>query len=106
MSLRLARTHHARALGSSARPTAHTVAHPSQAYDVVLLDWRMAEMDGMETARRIRGEARLLAQPVLILTTALGREYVDREGEAGASPLLLLLYFRPRRVTSLRISST
>jgi PAS domain S-box-containing protein len=58
-----------------------TVAHPSQAYDVVLLDWRMAEMDGMETARRIRGEARLAAQPVLILTTALGREYVDREGE-------------------------
>jgi PAS domain S-box-containing protein len=58
---------------------ADAVPHPTQAFDVVLLDWRMPGLDGLETARRIRADVRLPAQPVIILTTAFGREYVDRE---------------------------
>ncbi|HYD42648.1 MAG TPA: response regulator [Anaeromyxobacter sp.] len=72
-----------------------SVAHPSQAFDVVLLDWRMPGMDGLETARRIRAEARLPAQPVVILTTAYGREYVDREGDARFFDGLLLKPVEP-----------
>jgi PAS domain S-box-containing protein len=56
-----------------------SVQHPSQAFDVVLLDWRMPGLDGLETARRIREDLRLREQPVIILTTDLGRELEERE---------------------------
>ena len=42
--------------------------------DVVLLDWRMPELDGMETARRIQGEPSIVPKPVLLLVTAYGQD--------------------------------
>lgn len=47
--------------------------HKSSAYDLILLDWRMPDMDGVETAKRIRtvdGAGRL----PIILMTAYGRD--------------------------------
>jgi CheY-like chemotaxis protein/HPt (histidine-containing phosphotransfer) domain-containing protein len=43
-------------------------------YGLVLLDWRMPGMDGIEVARRIRGHARLIPKPHIIMITAHGRE--------------------------------
>jgi two-component system sensor histidine kinase/response regulator len=43
-------------------------------FGLVLLDWRMPEMDGIEVARRIRGHARLIPKPHIIMITAHGRE--------------------------------
>jgi CheY-like chemotaxis protein/HPt (histidine-containing phosphotransfer) domain-containing protein len=43
-------------------------------FNLVLLDWRMPEMDGIEVARRIRRHARLLPNPHIIMITAHGRE--------------------------------
>ena len=43
------------------------------AFDFVLLDWRMPEMDGFETARRIREDPRLVDRPSVVLVTGYGR---------------------------------
>ena len=47
--------------------------------DIVLADWKMPEMDGMETCRRIRTMAELSITPKLILATAYGREEIQEQ---------------------------
>jgi PAS domain S-box-containing protein len=47
-------------------------------YDVVLLDWKMPGMDGLETSRRIRDATRNGPPPIIIVVTAYGREMVAR----------------------------
>lgn len=58
--------------------------HPP--YDVVLLDWRMPEMSGLEVAQRIRqGATRDQTPPTVIMITAHGREVLaGLNGEADA----------------------
>jgi two-component system, sensor histidine kinase and response regulator len=43
-------------------------------FDLILLDWKMPEMDGTETARQIQA-LRLPHSPVIVLVTAFGREW-------------------------------
>jgi PAS domain S-box-containing protein len=87
-----------RTVGSGAEALAallDSVDHPTQAFDVILLDWRMPDMDGMETARSIRADPRLRAQPVIILTTAYGRDYVVRDPSVDLFDGLLLKPVEP-----------
>jgi two-component system, sensor histidine kinase and response regulator len=49
---------------------------PKKDYDLVLLDWRMPGMDGIETARRIKAHPHLQKPPKVFLITAYGREEV------------------------------
>jgi two-component system sensor histidine kinase/response regulator len=51
-------------------------------YDVVLMDWRMPGMDGLQVARLIKDDASLGTQPAIIMVTAFGREEVREEAEA------------------------
>jgi len=44
-------------------------------FDVVVLDWQMPEMDGIETARRL-GATPLAHRPAILLVTAFNREEV------------------------------
>jgi two-component system, sensor histidine kinase and response regulator len=53
-----------------------------RAYDVVLMDWRMPGMDGLQVARLIKDDASLGRQPAIIMVTAFGREEVREEAEA------------------------
>ena len=50
-------------------------------YDVVLLDWIMPGIDGIETARRIKANATLANVPAMLMVTANGREETSVEAE-------------------------
>ncbi len=43
-------------------------------YQVVLMDWKMSGMDGVETAGRIQNNTALTAVPTIIMVTAYGRD--------------------------------
>jgi DNA-binding NarL/FixJ family response regulator len=57
--------------------------------EVVLMDIRMPEMDGLEATRRICSDTALNATKVVILTTFEADEYVFEALRAGASGFLL-----------------
>jgi signal transduction histidine kinase/ligand-binding sensor domain-containing protein/DNA-binding response OmpR family regulator/HPt (histidine-containing phosphotransfer) domain-containing protein len=50
-------------------------------FDLVLLDWNMPEMNGLELARYIHEEMRMEPEPVLIMVTAYSREEIQTEAE-------------------------
>ncbi len=54
-------------------------AAESQPFDVVLLDWKMPKMDGIETAEHIQ-MLKLSPPPRMAIITAYGREYIMPQG--------------------------
>ncbi|MBF0339946.1 MAG: PAS domain S-box protein [Magnetococcales bacterium] len=50
--------------------------------DLVLLDWAMPGMDGVETARRIQNDPEIPATPAIIMVSAFEREMVMRAAAA------------------------
>ena len=59
-------------------------------YSLVLMDWRMPGLDGIETTRRIRHELKLTEMPAVLMVTAYGREEVVHAAEkAGVDGFLV-----------------
>ena len=50
-------------------------------YGLVLIDYRMPEMDGIETSERIKQNSRLASVPLIIMITAFGRDEVAKQAE-------------------------
>jgi two-component system sensor histidine kinase/response regulator len=68
------------ASGKEALAAVQAAQQKGQPYDVVFLDWQMPEMDGIETARRLR-QAPGRPAPQVVLVTAHGREEVLRQAQ-------------------------
>jgi signal transduction histidine kinase/CheY-like chemotaxis protein len=52
-------------------------------FDLVLMDWKMPGMDGLEAARRIKAGQKLSTTPAVLMATAFDREELLREGGEG-----------------------
>ena len=77
------------ASGKAALEEIRSAADADQPYDVILLDWQMPEMDGIETARAIR-ELPISPLPHMVMVTAYGREEVLKEASlAGLEDVLI-----------------
>lgn len=62
--------------GEQALERLHDYSKQSKSYDVLLVDWQMPEMDGLELSRRISQEIAFEKVPIILLVTAFGREQI------------------------------
>ncbi|KAA0598036.1 response regulator [Azospirillum lipoferum] len=75
--------------GRSAIAELERAAAGGHGYDVVLMDWKMPGMDGIEAARRIRADVHA-GTPMIIVISGYGRERMGaRFEEAGISGFLV-----------------
>ena len=59
-------------------------------FELVVMDWKMPEMDGIEASRQIKSHTGLTKIPAIILVTAYGREEVMQQAEdAGLDGFLI-----------------
>ncbi|MCX6153132.1 MAG: response regulator [Candidatus Kapabacteria bacterium] len=65
----------------------NSIDHP---FELVLMDWKMPEMDGIQTVEQIKQDDRIPHTPAIIMVTAYGREEVlKRAEEAGFNGFLV-----------------
>jgi predicted ATPase/signal transduction histidine kinase/DNA-binding response OmpR family regulator/tRNA A-37 threonylcarbamoyl transferase component Bud32 len=65
-------------------------ATANKPYDLILMDWKMPEMDGIETSQIIMKDQELGHTPLIIMVTAYGREEVMKRAEkAGINNFLM-----------------
>jgi signal transduction histidine kinase/DNA-binding response OmpR family regulator/HPt (histidine-containing phosphotransfer) domain-containing protein len=77
------------ASGKAALEEVRTAAEAGQPYDVILLDWQMPGMDGIETAKAIRALP-VSPLPHMVMVTAYGREEILKEAAlAGLEDVLI-----------------
>lgn len=65
--------------GAEALAVLRLADREERAFDIVLSDWRMPEMDGLELAREIRRDRRLVNMPAVLMVTAYGHQLVMAE---------------------------
>ncbi len=57
-------------------------ASQTRPFELVIMDWKMPGMDGIEASRRIKNHPGLSQIPAVVLATAYGREEVMQKAEA------------------------
>ncbi|MEA3644273.1 MAG: response regulator, partial [Lamprobacter sp.] len=50
-------------------------------FDLVLMDWKMPQMDGLDTTRAIQADQLIARSPTVIMVTAYGRDEAQRAAE-------------------------
>jgi PAS domain S-box-containing protein len=68
--------------GEEALAALDRAAGEGKPFELVLMDWKMPGMDGIETSLRIKRDGRSGKVPTIIMVTAYGREEVMRQAEA------------------------
>ena len=77
------------ALGGQQGLDALQQADASDPYQVVLMDWQMPDMDGIETTWHISNDLKLQHQPTVVMVTAYGADEARKAGgSVGASAFL------------------
>ncbi|MDJ0831400.1 MAG: response regulator [Desulfobacterales bacterium] len=56
-------------------------ADANQPYELVLMDWKMPGLDGLEASKRIKNHLSLSKIPAIILVTAYGREEIMQQAD-------------------------
>ena len=56
-------------------------SHISDPYNLIILDWRLPGIDGIETARKIQAQPKIYQVPIIIMLTAFGREEVIQSAQ-------------------------
>ncbi|HEY0214066.1 MAG TPA: response regulator [Paenirhodobacter sp.] len=64
------------ATGTEALRILHERTSAGSYFDIILLDWQMPVMDGVDVARHIRKDARLLGMPAVLMVTAYRQQEV------------------------------
>ncbi len=65
-------------------------ADPANPFELVVMDWKMPEMNGIEASRQIKSHTGLKKIPAIILVTAYGREEVMQQAQdAGLDGFLI-----------------
>ena len=67
-------------------------------YQLVLMDWAMAGMDGIETTQRIRLSSQIQSQPEIIMVSAYERDEVVEQAEAKGIKVFLVKPVSPSRL--------
>ncbi|MBW2487804.1 MAG: response regulator, partial [Deltaproteobacteria bacterium] len=57
-------------------------ASENQPFEIVIMDWKMPGMDGLEASKHIKNNKSLSKIPVIVMVTAYGREDVMKQAEA------------------------
>lgn len=65
--------------GPDALDALERAAREGNPFDLVLMDWKMPEMDGIETSMRIKNNPGLARIPAILMVTAYGREEVMQQ---------------------------
>lgn len=58
-------------------------------FDLILIDWNMPEMDGLQLLRRIRAEPRHDRTQIMMVTTETGMEQMSEALAAGANDYIM-----------------
>jgi signal transduction histidine kinase/CheY-like chemotaxis protein len=67
--------------GEKALAEFEKIADQQTDFDLVIMDWKMPGMDGIETSRRIKNLTAISRPPKIIMATAYGRQEVMRQAE-------------------------
>jgi len=62
-----------------------------RSFDLVLLDWKMPGMDGVEVAHRLTGMTLRHRPPAVLMVTAFSRDEARRRATAAAAPVAAML---------------
>jgi signal transduction histidine kinase/CheY-like chemotaxis protein len=68
--------------GEKALAEFEKVAEQQTDFDLVIMDWKMPGMDGIEASRRIKNLSEISRPPKIIMATAYGRQEVMHQAEA------------------------
>jgi len=72
---------HSTSSGLSAINELEEAVATEHAYDLILMDWKMPELDGIETIKRIRANKRLNHTPTIIMVTAYEKDELIKQAK-------------------------